>query len=628
MEVFRTSKGQALRVLSLLELLLCLSPVVSGVPDITMTSRFPYYPDTVRRNPNFQAQDFTWLYCYYAGSLLNQRHRYKFQLELNTGSGLRFTSARNTGTAGSNPFRVKIWPYNRDDDPTHLTNAYSCRGRQNGVSDKVITFKMREDADVKPRLFSRTVNVGDPVTLEMVRNPDSTRTGDLEWRKDGVVLQGQTSLTLSISSVQSSDKGIYECYYEGAYSDRKQGIMRLIVRACAENKYGPPGCSSDCPACYNGGVCHDQTGECVCPPGFMGTHCETACPDGRFGKTCSFSCSGGCQGQLMTVPDPVGCTCPPGLTGMACEDGPPTITQHPANQRVDVELQATFTCSSQGVPTPKIIWYNDSSTITPGGQISVDVITGKVNGIDVVTSTLTITSVGREDNGEYKCTSSNAAGDDTSQVATLTVQERPDDVRVTVTAVNSTALQVTWTVGVSGNLDITDSQVRYRSYINGEWTPHSPWRLTGISGTNGAVHISGLLPAVTYRVQVTVRNVIGWNRPPAWARAITDEAPPGPPHGLQATPTSHNTVQLTWQPPVRTNGVIRSYTIQYEASSSCNSSDFSITTTDDSTTTVIRDLVPYTNYIFRVHGATSAGGGEFSDCNITRTLEYCELSAI
>ncbi|XP_066294642.1 tyrosine-protein kinase receptor Tie-1-like [Branchiostoma lanceolatum] len=754
MEVFHTSKGQELRALSLLGLLFCLSPVVSGVADITMTSRFPYYPETNRRDPNFQAQDFTWLYCYYTGSLLNQRHNYKFQLELNTGSGLSFTSARDTARRGSNPFRVKIWPYNRNDDPTHLTNAYSCRGQQNGVSDKVITFKMRDDADVKPRLFSRTVNVGDPVTLEMVRNPDSTRTGDLDWRRNGIVLPGEKSLTLNINSVQSSDEGIYECYYREAYSDRKQGIMRLIVRACAENKYGP-GCSSDCPACYNGGVCHDQTGECVCPPGFMGTHCGTACPDGRFGKTCSFNCSGGCQGQLMTVPDPVGCTCPPGLTGMTCQDAcpegsygasctqtchclsgplacnretgactggcaagwegdscqiacngtygpdcanmcghcysgqicnrvdgvcptgqafrcdsgyhdircdqecasgsygydcgescgnclsglacnrtdgkcpngcqhpwvgatckqrPPTITQHPTDQAVDIGHQATITCSSQGVPTPSITWYNDSSAITPGGQISVDGVIVTVNGIDVVTSTLIITSVGREDNGEYKCTSSNAAGDDTSQVATLKVQERPDDVKVTVTAVNSTALQVTWTVGVSGNLGIIDSQVRYRSRVNRKWTSLTPWRSTGIATINGAVRVSGLLPGVHYQLQVRVRNALGWSRL-GYDNGTTAEIPPGPPHSLQVTLMSHNTVQLSWQPPVRTNGVIRSYTVQYGESVTCEAPELSqeVTTVDASTTTVIEDLVPYTNYTFRVRGATMAGGGVFSD---------------
>ncbi|XP_019618486.1 PREDICTED: uncharacterized protein LOC109465569 [Branchiostoma belcheri] len=328
MEVFpTTSIGQTLiRAMSLLGVLLCLYPAVSGVADITMTSRFPYYPDTDRRYPNFQDQDFTWLYCYYTGTLLRPSDNYWFKLELDTGSGRRFALGRNTGGGSSPPHRrVRIWPYDRNDNPTHLTNAYSCLGRQNGVSDKVITFKMREDADVRPRLFSRTVNVGDAVTLEMVRNPASNRTGALEWRKDGVVLQGQTALTLNINNVQSSDEGIYECYYDGAYSDRKQGIVRLIVRACAENKYGSD-CSNDCPDCYNGGVCHDQTGECVCPPGFNGTYCGTACASGRFGKTCRFSCSGGCQGQLMTVPDPVGCTCPPGLTGMTCQDACPDGT--------------------------------------------------------------------------------------------------------------------------------------------------------------------------------------------------------------------------------------------------------------------------------------------------------------
>ncbi|XP_078574491.1 receptor-type tyrosine-protein phosphatase S-like isoform X2 [Branchiostoma floridae x Branchiostoma japonicum] len=649
MEVIHTTSLQSFRVISLLGLLLCLSPAVTGVADVTITSKFPYYNQT----------EYTWLYCY-TGTIIKQRG-YQFGLELNTGSGQAFTKARNTY---SKPLRVRVWPYDtrNNDAPVHITNAISCIGRQNGVSDKVITFKMREDADVKPKLFSRTVNMGDPVTLEMVRNPASTRTGDLEWRKDGAVLQGETSLTLTIGSVQESDEGIYECFYRGAYSDRKQGIMRLIVRACTGNKYGSS-CSSYCPVCYNGGVCHDQTGECVCPPGFMGTLCENACPSGRFGKTCSRSCSGGCHGQLMTVPDPVGCTCPPGLTGMTCEDAcpegmygasctqtchcrsgpsdcnretgactggcaagwegnscqimPPMITHHPTDQTVDIGLQANFTCSSTGVPTPVITWYNDSSAITAGGQISV------VNGEGVVTSILTITSVGREDNGEYKCTSSNAAGDDSSWVATLKVQEPPDVVRVTVTALNSTALQVTWTVGVSGNLDITNSRVRYRSDINGQWSPHMPWTFTGLSGTNGTVIFSDLLPGMRYLAIVSVRNALGWSKT-GWAHGYTDEAPPGAPYGLQATPTSHNTVQLVWQRPVRTNGVIRGYTVQYQVSSSCDSIEFSqeLTTTDDNTTAVIGDLVPYTNYTFRVRGVTSAGGGDFSDCSITRTLEY------
>ncbi|XP_028942358.1 tyrosine-protein kinase receptor Tie-1, partial [Antrostomus carolinensis] len=47
-------------------------------------------------------------------------------------------------------------------------------------------------------------------------------------------------------------------------------------------KWGPS-CEKDCPDCLNGGICHDHVGECICPPGFMGTRCERACREGQFG---------------------------------------------------------------------------------------------------------------------------------------------------------------------------------------------------------------------------------------------------------------------------------------------------------------------------------------------------------
>ncbi|XP_066297939.1 angiopoietin-1 receptor-like [Branchiostoma lanceolatum] len=149
----------------------------------------------------------------------------------------------------------------------------------------------------------------------------SSRTGTLEWRKGGVggtVLTGQNGLNLTIASVQSSDEGIYECYYQGD-TERKQGIMRLIVRDCAENKWGPPSCTGDCPVCYNGGVCDDNTGECVCPPGFYGHNCESACANNKIGTSCTRECEGGdCTGQLLCVMDPYGCSCAPGLMGIEC----------------------------------------------------------------------------------------------------------------------------------------------------------------------------------------------------------------------------------------------------------------------------------------------------------------------
>lgn len=46
-----------------------------------------------------------------------------------------------------------------------------------------------------------------------------------------------------------------------------------LTKGCEAQKWGPD-CNRDCTACMNNGVCHEDTGECICPPGFMGRTCE------------------------------------------------------------------------------------------------------------------------------------------------------------------------------------------------------------------------------------------------------------------------------------------------------------------------------------------------------------------
>eukprot|EP00057_Strongylocentrotus_purpuratus_P019800 XP_011674274.1 PREDICTED: uncharacterized protein LOC100890278 [Strongylocentrotus purpuratus] len=133
-------------------------------------------------------------------------------------------------------------------------------------------------AHFTPDYFTVTVSLDEEVRLVM--NPGSSETGSLVWtlnHEDG----GQTDLSSSVSgdalyisrAKKADHAGIHHYYYSD--DPDKGGLVKLIVRACLDNLWGPD-CQYTCPTCYNGGVCDDVSGRCVCPPGFSGDHCQIA----------------------------------------------------------------------------------------------------------------------------------------------------------------------------------------------------------------------------------------------------------------------------------------------------------------------------------------------------------------
>ncbi|XP_033637009.1 tyrosine-protein kinase receptor Tie-1-like [Asterias rubens] len=200
--------------------------------------------------------------------------------------------------------------------------VYNCIFTRQQDTVRITTTVMRKDGDVSPTSSTLTTSAGEDVTLTMTQHYGSTN--ELRWRQNGVDVtawNGQSSI--SIPNVQASNTGgIYECYVQGRYNLQNHALMKLIVRACSQERWGSS-CDNRCPMCHNGGVCDDKTGECICAPGFSGTKCQILHGKNCFGQDCGITCSitnVGCKGVMMCLPDPFGCTCAAGFKGQTCTE--------------------------------------------------------------------------------------------------------------------------------------------------------------------------------------------------------------------------------------------------------------------------------------------------------------------
>ncbi|KAF8766774.1 Receptor-type tyrosine-protein phosphatase mu like protein [Argiope bruennichi] len=122
--------------------------------------------------------------------------------------------------------------------------------------------------------------------------------------------------------------GVFQCKFAKKNIETKIVALKLPPAnlGCPEDLYGE-NCDKECPPCYNGGICHDKWGVCVCPAGFAGVNCETPCGGNHFGADCNKFCSPPqnnsntdelCALHLFCKPDPYGCSCAPGFKGSKC----------------------------------------------------------------------------------------------------------------------------------------------------------------------------------------------------------------------------------------------------------------------------------------------------------------------
>ncbi|CAB1319164.1 unnamed protein product [Coregonus sp. 'balchen'] len=196
---------------------------------------------------------------------------------------------------------------------------FYCRAK-NSDTNQIYTYKMLNEAVFLPKSLTITVSIGEDVNICFTRRK--------VFAEDAVIYKNVPKneipdiLVYPVQGVASSDAGLYTARsIAGAKST--SAITRLIVRKCKAGLWGPS-CQHSCPLCSNGGVCHDETGECICPPGFKGHTCETVCGEGKFGRTCKEWCRDGyCRSMVFCQRDPYGCSCGAGWKGFNCSEACP-----------------------------------------------------------------------------------------------------------------------------------------------------------------------------------------------------------------------------------------------------------------------------------------------------------------
>ncbi|XP_076867475.1 angiopoietin-1 receptor isoform X2 [Brachyhypopomus gauderio] len=461
---------------------------------------------------------------------------------------------------------------------SEIFGAFFCQAK-NSNSSKIYTYKILNEAAFLPEALTVTASIGDDVNISYTRRKVA--------QEDAVIYKFcidpffetsvprediMDSVSYPLSNVRASHDGIYTIRYisEGLATS---AITRLIVRSCRAGMWGPD-CTRTCPACINGGVCDDKTGECICPPGFKGPTCETVCGKGRFGRSCKERClDDQCRSLVFCLRDPYGCSCasgwrglncseacPPGYFGADCklkcacqgggkcdrfrgcvcpgkhgvhcekEDVAAVIVSSLRDMELNTGASFTVNCSAQGQPAPL---HGEILLLKPDKTIIYALDTETVN--EQSTSTFRVESITLSDAGRWHC-----------QVKTTSVQVEKDfnvNIKVPPQPQNPPLLNGSGPYHLvvlvnkdpyTGDGPVTSVRLTYKP-VNS-----SAWESVEVSGSQ--VKLDNLSPMTEYIafVQLSRKGLGGTGYPGPEANFFTQML------GVKMTPLNQTCMDLTW----------------------------------------------------------------------------------
>uniref|UniRef100_A0A3Q1GEZ4 Sidekick cell adhesion molecule 1b n=1 Tax=Acanthochromis polyacanthus TaxID=80966 RepID=A0A3Q1GEZ4_9TELE len=430
----------------------------------------------------------------------------------------------------------------------------------------------------------------------------------VEWYKDAVPLSKLanprykvTAATgLTVRRVQPGDGGIFQCFARNAAGET-QAHTQLLVSSMAPTFTSPP--SDQTVTDGNTALFTCQTSGAPKPAITWRKGSRVLASGSVQVSRFTLLQSGGLQIQPVSFQDSGEYTCIASnsegainATATLTVWSRTVISVPPTDQRVIKGTTAVLDCNATHDPRINIrclIWDRGGVVVLPtgGGRVSVR------RGL------LTIGQTWSGDIGDYTCTVTSQAGND-SHSARLEVMP-----------------QVSLCLCLSFLSQILSASAICVSCLD------SPWKvyLSEVDPAVTKVSVGGLTPARTYQFRLCAVNQVGRGQYSTETQRLMlrEEAPSAPPKNIVASGRTNQSIMVQWQPPPepQLNGVLRGYVLRYRLAGLPGDYQEKNISSPETNYCLLKDLIIWTQYQIQVAAYTGAGLGVYSSPVTEYTLQ-------
>uniref|UniRef100_A0A4W6FX25 Sidekick cell adhesion molecule 1 n=1 Tax=Lates calcarifer TaxID=8187 RepID=A0A4W6FX25_LATCA len=449
----------------------------------------------------------------------------------------------------------------------------------------------------------------------------------IEWYKDAVPLSKlanprykvTTATGLTVRRVQPGDGGIFQCFARNAAGET-EAHTQLLVSSVAPTFTSPP--TDQTVTDGNTALFTCQTSGAPKPAITWRKGLQVLASGSVQVPRFTLLQSGGLQIEPVSYQDSGDYTCIASnsegtinATATLTVWSRTVISVPPTDQRVIKGTTAILDCNATHDPRVNIrylLWDRGGVPVPPtsGGRVSVR------------RGSLTIGQTWSGDIGDYTCTVTSQAGND-SRSARLEVIELPHSPRSLTARLNdsdSRSVLLSWLRPFDGN-----SPLLY--YLLELSENNSPWKvyLSEVDPAVTEVSVGGLTPARTYQFRLCAVNQVGRGQYSAETQRLMlrEEAPSAPPKNIVASGRTNQSIMVQWQPPPepQLNGVLRGYVLRYRLAGLPGDYQEKNISSPETNYCLLKELIIWTQYQIQVAAYTGAGLGVYSSPVTEYTLQ-------